>query len=529
MSGREPLVFSRLSLALAVAILGAGCHPTAISPPVSPSGALTPQIIPSPASLTVTGGAPFELTHQTRITVIGNNPEVAAIGENFAALLRRATGFALPVTSLSASSGVGSIELSISSDAQLPPDEGYRLLVARDSIRLVAGGPAGLFRGVQTIRQLLPTDIESEIGVARYIWEIPALTIMDQPRFAWRGSMLDVGRHFLTVREVEQYMDLLALYKLNVLHLHLTDDQGWRIQINSRPKLTTIGSVTQVGGGAGGFYTQQDYQDIVRYGQARYITIVPEIEMPGHSNAALTAYPELACGTRPPAPFTGIETGWSVMCVDKEETYAFVDDVVREVSALTPGAYLHIGGDEVRTLTTSQYARFVERAQAIVNKYGKKMIGWEEITMARLNPTTLAQQWRSDSVTRALQYGSRLVLSPAPKAYLDMKYAPATELGLHWAGYVEVRDSYDWDPATYTKGVTERDIVGVEAPVWSETLRNITAVEYLAMPRLPAIAEVGWTPQASRNWESFRIRLAAQEPRWHYLGVNYYRSPQIPW
>ena len=530
MSGRDQLWCSNLALALAVSILGAGCRPTAVSPPVPQSGALTPRIIPAPASLTLAGGAPFELTHATRITVIGNNPEVTAIGENLAALLRRATGFALPVTNISAGSGPGSIELSISDDAApLPSEERYRLSVAKDSIRLVAVASAGLFRGVQTIRQLLPTDIESEIGVARYIWEIPSLTIVDQPRFAWRGSMLDVARHFLTVREVQQYMDLMALYKLNVLHLHLSDDQGWRIQINSRPKLTAIGSLTQVGGGPGGFYTQPDYQEIVRYAQARYITIVPEIEMPGHSNAALTAYPELACGTRPPAVYTGIETGWSALCVDKEETYALVDDVVREVSSLTPGAYIHIGGDEVRTLTPAQYARFVERVQTIVNKYGKKMIGWEEITIAHLNPTTLAQQWRSDSVTRALQYGSRLVLSPSPKAYLDMKYTPATELGLHWAGYVEVRDSYDWDPATYTKGVTERDIVGVEAPVWSETLRNITAVEYLAMPRLPAIAEVGWTPQAARDWESFRMRLAAQEPRWHYLGVNYYRSQQIPW
>jgi hexosaminidase len=341
--------------------------------------------------------------------------------------------------------------------------------------------------------------------------------------------MLDVARHFFTVREVQQYIDLMALYKLNVLHLHLSDDQGWRIQINSRPKLTAIGSLTQVGGGPGGFYTQLDYQDIVRYAQARYITIVPEIEMPGHSNAALTAYPELACGSRAPAPFTGIETGWSVLCVDKEETYTLVDDVIREVSALTPGAYIHIGGDEVRALSSDQYARFVERAQAIVNKYGKKMIGWEEIAFAHLNATTLAQQWKSDSVTRALQYGSKLVLSPGPKAYLDMKYTPVTELGLHWAGYVEVRDSYDWDPATYTRGVTERDVAGVEAPVWSETLRNITALEYLAMPRLPAIAEVGWTPQAARGWDDFRVRLAAQEPRWHYLGINYYRSPQIPW
>jgi len=493
------------------------------------SGALVPRIIPSPASLTLTGGAPFELTRTSRITLAGSSPEMAAIGDWLAGLIRRPTGFPVPVATAAAGGGLGAIELRISTDAPSLGEEGYQLTVTTDSVRLVASSAAGLFRGAQTIRQLLPADIESEIGVARYIWEIPALTIIDHPRFAWRGSMLDVARHFFTVREVEQYIDILALYKLNVLHLHLADDQGWRIQINSRPKLTAVGALTQVGGGAGGFYTQQDYQDIVRYAQARYITVVPEIDMPGHINAAVVAYPELACSSRPPALYTGINTGWSTLCVDKEETYAFVDDVVRELSALTPGPYFHMGGDEVTTLTPEQYTRFVERVQAIVNKYGKRLIGWEEITKARLNPTTLAQQWKSDSATAALRYGSKLVLSPAPKAYLDMKYVPATELGQHWAGYVEVRDSYDWDPATYVPGVTESDVAGVEAPVWSETPRNITAVEYLAIPRLPAIAEVGWTPQAARGWDSFRTRLAAQETRWHYLGINYYRSPQIPW
>lgn len=529
MSGLKLLPCSRLSLALTCALLGA-CRPSVpVSPPAPMSAALAPRIIPSPTSLAVGGGAPFEVTTASRITVVGTNPEVAAIGESLAALLRRSTGFSLPVTASSTGSGSGSIELRLASDAASLGEEGYRLTVTADSVRLVAGTPAGLFHGVQTIRQLLPVEIESEIGVARSIWPIPALTIVDQPRFAWRGAMLDVARHFFTVREVEQYIDLLAMYKLNVLHLHLSDDQGWRIVINSRPKLTAVGSLTQVGGGPGGFYTQQDYKDIVGYAQTRYITTVPEIDMPGHTNAGLTAYPELACSTRSPALYTGIDVGWSTLCVDKEETYAFVDDVVREISALTPGPYFHMGGDEVQTLTPEQYARFVERVQTIVNKYGKQMIGWEEITKARIKPTTLAQQWKSDSARAALQYGAKLILSPANKTYLDMKYTPATELGLDWAGVIDVSDAYDWDPALYMTGVTERDIIGIEAPIWSETLRNITAVEYLAMPRLAAIAEVAWTPQASREWQSFRSRLAAQAPRWRYLGVNYYRSPQIPW
>ena len=524
------LLCSNLALAFAGAALVSGCNPPAPASQPSPvSGAVAPRVIPAPASLTLAGGAPFELSRTTRITFVGSNPEVAAIGQSLAALLRKSTDFPFPVTAASAGSGAGSIELRLGTDAASLGEEGYRLTVTADSVRLVANAPAGLFHGVQTIRQLLPVEVESDMGVARSIWPVPALTIVDQPRFGWRGSMLDVARHFFSVREVQQYVDILAMYKFNILHLHLSDDQGWRIQIDSRPKLTAVGSLTQVGGGPGGFYTKQDYQNIVQYARARYITIVPEIEMPGHSNAWLTSYPELACSVRPSALYAGTDVGWSTVCVDKEDTYTFLDDVVREVSAMTPGSYFHIGGDEVQTLTPEQYVRFVERAQTIVNKYGKTMIGWEEITKAHIKSTTIAQQWKSDSATAALKYGAKLILSPANKTYLDMKYNSSTELGLNWAGLVEVNDAYNWDPALYLVGVTEQNILGVEAPLWSETVRNITAAEYLVMPRLLAIAEVGWTPQASREWQGFRSRVAAHAPRWNYLGINYYRSPQIPW
>ena len=478
--------------------------------------------------MVLAAGPPFEIVRTTNIIVDTSNAELRAIGEVLAAQIRRPTSFPIAVSPMGATPIAGAISLRLESNPALG-EEGYELHVTRDSARLLANRPAGLFRGIQTIRQLLPADIESDMGQERYDWSIPALTITDQPRFAYRGAMLDVSRHFFSVKEVEQYIDILALYKLNALHLHLSDDQGWRIQIDSRPKLTAMGSSTQVGGGPGGFYTKQDYQDILRYAQARYILIVPEIDMPSHINAALIGYPELACSARPPALYTGTEVGWSSLCVDKEATYAFVDDVIRELSAMTPGPYFHIGGDEVKTLTPEQYVKFVERVQTIVNKYGKKMIGWEEITKAHLNPTTIAHQWKSDSATAAVAYGSKLILSPAKKVYLDMKYTPATELGQHWAAYVEVRDAYDWDPATYMQGVGERDIIGVEAPIWSESFRNIAAVEYLLMPRLPAVAELAWTPQASRNWESFRTRIVTHQRRWNYLGVNFYRSPQLPW
>jgi hexosaminidase len=515
---------------LASTLLLAAC--TAVPSPISgPRPVVTgPQIIPAPASLTITGGAPFELTRATSIVVEGTNPEVAAIGQALATLLRPSIGYPFAVSSAPPDTAASNIYLRLAPERASLGDEGYELVVTTRSATLVANRPAGLFHGIQTLRQLLPADVESEIGVAtRFVWPIPALSIVDQPRFAWRGAMLDVARHFFTVREVQQYIDLLALYKFNVLHLGLSNDQGWRIEIKSRPKLTGISGSSSVGRGPGGFYTQEDYQTILRYAQERYITIVPEIDMPGHTNAALVAYPELSCSTRPSQPFSGIEVGWSTFCVDNEATYALVDDVVREISAITPGPYFHVGGDEVKVLTHEQYARFVERVQTIVNARGKKMVGWEEITKARLNPNTLVQQWKSDSATAALQYGAKLIMSPGKKAYLDMKYTPATELGLKWAAYIEVHDAYDWDPANYINGVTETNIVGVEANLWSETIRNITAAEYLAMPRLPALAEVGWTPQRGKDWENFRVRLASHATRWNYLGVNYYKSPQIPW
>lgn len=456
-----------------------------------------------------------------------------------AALLRRATGLRLPVTGNDGPAPAGAIALRLGGPADLGA-EGYELTISADSIHISATTPAGLFYGTQTLRQLLPVGIEAEQSALRIAsaWSVPPGRIVDRPRFAWRGAMLDVSRHFFSPDEVMQYIDLLALYKLNVLHLHLSDDQGWRIQIDSWPRLTQFGGTTQVGGGAGGFYTKQDYADIVRYAQDRFVTIVPEIDMPGHTNAAIASYPQLGCskptpgiygGTQPLGLYTGVEVGFSTFCPDSEVTYKFVDDVIREIAAMTPGPYMHVGGDEVHSLPADQYVKFVERAQDIVYKYGKTMVGWEEVGKARLRPTTIAQQWKSDSALLALKQGAKLVLSPAEKSYLDMKYTPSTELGLDWAGFVELRTSYDWDPVTFLKGVPEQSVLGVEAPLWAETVKNITAAQYMVMPRLPAIAEVGWSPASAKNWESFRTRIAAHAPRWRLLGVNYYPSPQVAW
>ena len=498
------------------------------------------RVVPAPATIMAGTGAPFTFAAATIITVASGDRETTRVGEALARLLRPATGFRLPVTSAPGPSAPGTVVLRLGGPTTLG-DEGYDLTITTDSVVLTAPRPAGLFHGVQTLRQLLPAGIEAQQSTlpGPGAWTVPPGHIVDAPRFAWRGGMLDVARHFFTVDEVKQYIDLLALYKFNTLHLHLADDQGWRIQIDAWPKLTSVGGSTEVGGGPGGFYTKADYAELVRYAADRFITVVPEIDMPAHTQAASASYPELSCG-RPapdaatydvaaPALYTGIHVGFSAFCPDKETTYKFVDDVVTELAAMTPGPFIHLGGDEVAVLTPAQYASFVERVQGIVARHGKTMLGWDEIGRARLRPGTVAQMWRNDTSMAAARQGAKLVMSPATKAYLDMKYTPATQIGLRWAAYIELRTAYDWDPVTYFGGVTERDVLGVEAPLWTETVPNITAAEYLLLPRLPAIAEVGWTAAAAKNWENFRARIAGHAPRWQLLGVNYYASPQVAW
>jgi hexosaminidase len=495
-------------------------------------------VIPAPTSVDLSPNARFTLGQGAAIVVDGGSAEAAGVGESLARMLRPATGFALPVTTAGGPAPAGAIALRLDAGRAQLGDEGYELRVSADSVHVVAAAPAGLFHGIQTLRQLLPFAVEAEYGAGRREWTVPTGVVVDRPRFAWRGAMLDVARHFFTVKEVKQVVDILALYKLNTLHLHLGDDQGWRIQIDSWPRLAEVGGSTQVGGGPGGYYTKADYAEIVRYARERFVTIVPEIDMPAHTNAAIAAYPELGCSRPVPTPspnapspalYTGTRVGWSAFCHDKDTVYKFVDDVVRELAEMTPGPYIHLGGDEVEVLTHEQYAAFVERVQDIVERRGKRYVGWEEITRARLHPTSISQQWRSDSGAAAVRQGVKILLSPAPKTYLDMKYTQLTEIGLNWAGLVEVRTAYDWEPATYAKGATERDIVGVEAPLWTETVENITAAQYLIMPRLPALAEVGWSDPARKDWEAFRTRLAAHAPRWRVLGINYYPSPQVEW
>ena len=487
-------------------------------------------IVPAPASVQPGTGEPFSVRPDTPILVRGSDERAVAIATIVARLVRHVDAPSPPKIETGADAARdGAIHLSLGGTAASSGDEGYELTVSASQVSLAAATPAGLFYGVQTLRHLLPAAAEYEAARGRTL-TIPPIRVVDRPRFQWRGAMLDVARHFFAPDEVRRYIDLLALLKINRLHLHLSDDQGWRVEIKSWPNLTKHGGSTEVGGGPGGFYTQEEFAQLVAYAADRFITIVPEIDMPSHINAALASYPELNCDGVAPPLYTGIEVGFSAMCVDKEITYRFIDDVVRELSQLARSPYYHIGGDEVKKLTPEQYRSFIERAQTIVQRHGKQMVGWDEIAAVNLLPTSIVQHWRPKTTPRvAAEKGVKFILSPADRIYIDMKYDKTTALGLDWAARIEVRDAYDWEPAKLFEGIPESAILGVEAPLWSETVANMRDVEFLMFPRIAAAAEIGWTPAAGRNWDDFRARVAQQEPRWTALGINFYRSAQIPW
>ncbi|WP_413785231.1 family 20 glycosylhydrolase [Micromonospora zamorensis] len=475
------------------------------------------------------------------VIVVSADPAALAVAEHLAELLRPATGYPLPVTDTAAHSlpvadaagpgPVGGIALVLDEAADLGA-EGYRLDVAPDGVRLTAVTATGLFYGVQTLRQLLPSAIESPTPATEH-WALPGGTITDAPRFPYRGAMLDVARHFFAVEDVLRVIDHLARYKLNHLHLHLTDDQGWRIAVDSWPRLTTVGGATEVGGGPGGHYTKTDYARIVSYATARHITVVPEIDLPGHTNAALVAYPELAPDKIAPPPYTGTEVGFSYVDPADERTYDFIADVLGEVAALTPGPWLHIGGDEAFKVTGEVYTGFVERVQRIVADLGKTVVGWHQLAPAAHLDGRILQWWGTTSAdpttAEAVRQGARLILSPGNHAYLDMKYAPDTPIGHDWAGLIDVRKAYDWDPGTHVAGVPPEAVLGVEAPLWTESVTSLADIEFLLLPRLPAIAELGWSTRATHDWADFRDRLAGQGPRWATAGITFHRAPEIPW
>jgi hexosaminidase len=517
------------------------------------SGALPaqelPALIPKPSKMTAGKGA-FTFSSSTAIVVEHGAARAEALAALAAEGVKSATGILPAVRSskhLSAERDAVVLKKSPRL-ANLGP-EGYAMTVGDSVIRIEAPAEAGLWYGLQTLLQLLPP------GGAERI-RIPGLAIEDKPRFAWRGMHLDVCRHFFPASFVKKYIDYLAMYKMNTFHWHLTDDQGWRIEIKKYPKLTEVAawrSGTMVGPYSaqrydsvryGGFYTQDEIREIVAYAQARHVTVVPEIEMPGHALAALAAYPELSCTG---GPFE-VAKGWGVfedVFCPKETTFAFLQNVLAEVCGLFPGKYIHIGGDECpkerwKTCASCRalmkrlrlkdehqlQSYFIRRIEKFVNRQGKRIIGWDEILEGGLAPNAAVMSWRGiDGGIAAARKNHYVVMTPGSHCYFDYYQGNPDFEPLAIGGYTTVEKVYSYDPIPAKLPRSKaKYILGAQGNLWTEYIASEKHVEYMAMPRMAALAEVLWSPNKGRAYAEFQDRLLRHFPLLDAKGVNYSRS-----
>ncbi len=482
--------------------------------------------IPLPLKTTATYKG-FALDKFTVIKTSGKKKHYSDVANYLAEKINLKTKLSIPVN-VDTSDAIESVIWINHTDTSMFEDpESYELVIAKDTIFVNSNTEVGAFRGIQTLRQLIPFESNDTLA-DNAIWVIPSGSVFDAPQFAHRGTMLDVARHFFSVEDIKKYIDVLSYYKINVLHLHLSDDQGWRIEIKSWPKLTEIGGSTEVGGESGGFFTQEDYTEIVEYAAARHMMVIPEIDMPGHTNAASVSYPILNGNGKKLKLYEGTRVGFSTFDTRKDTVYAFLDSVIREIASLTPGPYFHIGGDESHVTEKEDYLYFINRVDKIVRKYDKQLIGWDEVANADIDSNSVAQAWNhQDNALTAASKGMKVILSPAKKAYLDMQYDSTSKHGLHWAAYVPTDTAYNWSPETYY--LDQKHVLGIEAPLWSETISNIDELEYLAFPRIIGYAELGWTIPENRNWDDYKARLANQTAFLNQMSVQYYPSPLINW
>lgn len=522
-------------------------------------------LIPLPVSL-VQGTGFFEIPGQLTI-ITGNNEEVKKI----AGILRErltATGFKVE-NKEGTSAPDKSILLSLTNDKSIPK-EGYRLKVTTSGISILASEPAGIFYGVQTLYQLMPSAIFSKTKAIPGNWSIPAVTIEDHPRFGWRGLMLDVSRHFFTVAQVKEYIDEMVKYKFNILHLHLTDDQGWRIEIKSLPKLTEIGAwrVDKTGTFGkfskpgpdepktyGGFYTHEDIKELVQYAKDRFVNILPEIDVPGHSLAAIASYPELSCTPGMYSVNSGEQfmiwpgggqhfygTLDNTICPANEKAYEFMDKVFTEVAQLFPFEYIHMGGDEtarnfwektaaIKTMMKKEKLKtldevqsyFVKRMGKIISSKGKKMIGWDEILQGGLAPNAAVMSWRGmKGGIEAAKLGHEVVMSPTDFAYIDyMQGDAAIEPPVY--STLRLKKAYQFEPVP--EGINASFIKGGQANLWTEQVYNMRHAQYMTWPRGFAIAEALWSPKEKRNWNDFVPRVESHFERFDMAGIKY--APSI--
>ena len=488
-------------------------------------------VIPQPAKVVIQEESSFTLAPGLTVGVTAHTKD---IGQYLAGLLAPPTGLEIKVKAATevAQEAPHIVLRTDEKRTDLGP-EGYELAVDKHGVTIVGGSPAGVFYGVQTLRQLLPPEIESGKRVDNMAWTLPFVRIQDQPRFGWRGALLDSGRHFLDKAFIKRFIDLLAMYKINRFHWHLTDDQGWRVEIRKYPKLTEVGAwrKTEDGGKYGGFYTQQDLREIVVYAEARQIVIVPEIEMPGHSMAALASYPQYSCTG---GPFEVANT-WGikkdVYCPGNDDTFKFIEGMLSEVMDIFPSPWLHIGGDEVPKDRWKACPRcqnrikaeklkdeaelqswFVKRIEKILNSRDRRLVGWDEILEGGLAPNAIVQSWRGiQGGIAAAKAGHDVVMSPTSHCYLDYPNEK-----------ISVEKAYSYEPVPDDLPADKvKHILGLEGNMWGEVMPTPQSVEQHAFPRLIALAEVGWSPRPARNWPGFYRRLKAELIRLDKLGVHY--------
>lgn len=540
-------------------------------------------IIPTPLRQIAGDGAPFVLSAATGFS----GPDaLITIADRFRADLQAATGIELagrsaqPAIRLELVPDDAELEelpttLGVRADGGDPQAERYRLAVAAEGVTITAAAPQGIRAGLTTLYQLATTSPASDARI-----EIAPVTILDTSRFAWRGLSFDTVRTFHPAETVHEVIDLMALYKANVFHFHLTDHEGWRIEIEGWPNLTEVGGQTARDNRPGGFYTQAEYRDLVAYAAERGITVVPEFDLPGHTAAIFRAYPELAGdGSTAPGDVISLESYFQWMHPDNPRVFPFITDVMTEIAALTPGNYIHIGGDEALGMSEDLYLRAIDRVREIARATGKEPIGWQESARGTLQPGDIVQEWipaivggmsvdNLDETTQAmiaqmspemldalmhmlemapgdlprtLEQGGNILLSRANKSYLDSKYGepsldPAqeeirTRLGIGAYGSVSVPEFFAWDPATLIEELPDNRIVGVEAAIWCETITNREDLFFMLLPRLPGILEKAWAPAADQadpvTWDAFRTALAQQAPEWDRRGLPYFEAASV--
>ncbi len=511
-------------------------------------------VVPQPRALEPLAGA-FRLDETVSVAVTSEDPEARRVAEAWAARVRLASGLPLP---LAEPEGEGQVVFHLDAAAGTGP-EGYALTATPEGVSVTASTAAGLFYGAQTLRQLLPPAVERGGALpdeAQVAWEVPAVRIEDAPRFGWRGLHLDVARHFSSVAFVKRYIDLMALYKLNRFHWHLTDDQGWRIEIERYPRLTEVGAWrdgslvgsyrnephTFDGVRHGGFYTQDEIREVVAYAAERHVTVVPEIEMPGHASAALAAYPALGCTGEP----VEVVQSWGVfedIFCPTEETFAFLEGVLTEVMDLFPSEYIHIGGDEAPKAAWEQseaaqeilrregladehalQSYFVRRIERFLAEHGRRLVGWDEIVEGGLSPTATLMYWRSwddASLRQAAAQGNDIVMTPGSPLYFDHYQADPAGEPLAIGGLETLEDVYRYEPVpAFFSEAQAALVLGAQANVWTEYITTPQKVEYMVYPRALALAETVWSAPDRRDWSDFEARLPAQLRRLRVLGVH---------